>query len=82
MKKTLSVAAVSLMFAAPAFAGGHCDGDACVVNKAGKTVWTIDSLENLEGTNPGGKGRTQNAAGGLTKAVGAGGLNLVVPSED
>lgn len=82
MKRIAISALIMGAMSAPVFAGSHCEGEACIVNGGGKIVWTIDSLENLEGTNPGGKGRTQNAAGGLTKAVGAGGLELVVPSHD
>ncbi|CUI87881.1 hypothetical protein [Cognatishimia activa] len=78
---TISVFALGLM-SAPAFANGHCDGDACIVNKGGKVVWTITDLGELKGTNPGGKGRTQNAAGGLTKAADNGLELVVVPADD
>lgn len=45
-----------------------------IVNKAGKPIWEVTSVDPLEGTNNGGNGNTDRTAGGLLKAVAAGGL--------
>ena len=47
-----------------------------VVTRSGKNVWTVTSLDPLEGFNNGGKGNTAKTAPGLLKAAGAGGLNV------
>ena len=47
-----------------------------VVTRSGKNVWTVTSLDPLEGFNNGGKGNTARTAPGLLKAAGAGGLNV------
>ena len=82
MKRIAISALIMGAMSAPLYAGGHCDGEACIINKGGKVVWTITDLDQLEGTNPGGKGRTPNAAGGLTTAAGKGLELFVVPSDD
>lgn len=83
MKRIAISALIMGAMSAPVFASGHieCDGAACIVNKGGKVVWTITNDNPLDGTNPGGKGRTQNAAGGLTTAAGKG-LELFQPPSD
>lgn len=75
MKRIAISALIMGAMSAPVFAGGHCEENTCVVNKGGKVVWTVESLDPPTGTNPGGKGRTDKAAPGLLKAVGAGGLS-------
>lgn len=47
-------------------------GQTLVVNKAGKTIWTVTSLDlnNLQGFNNGGNGNTSKTAPGLLKAAG------------
>lgn len=47
-----------------------------VVTRSGNNVWTVTSLDPLEGFNNGGQGNTAVTAPGLLKAVDAGGLNL------
>lgn len=69
MKRLIATTFFIGAMSAPAFA---CDGELCVVNKGGKTIWTVTSVADLEGTNPGGKGRTDKAAGGLLTAAGNG----------
>ena len=51
---------------------------ATVTTKSGNLVWDVTNLENGIGTNNGGKGRTQNAAGGLLNAAGKGGLVVTI----
>ena len=51
---------------------------ATVTTKSGNLVWDVTDLENGIGTNNGGKGRTQNAAGGLVNAATKGGLVLTI----
>lgn len=53
-------------------------GAILVQTRSGRTVWTVTDLAAAEGFNPGGKGNTANAAPGLLKAVGAGGLTLFI----
>ena len=55
-------------------------GNTLVVNKAGKTIWTVTSLAPLEGFNNGGKGNTNRTAFGLLKAAGDP-LNLGLPGK-
>jgi hypothetical protein len=43
---------------------------ATIENRGGNIVWTVTGLTPPAGTNNGGKGRTQNAAGGLLNAAG------------
>lgn len=50
---------------------------ATIETKSGKIVWTLTSASPPMGSNNGGKGNTAKAAGGLTNAVGAGGLKLM-----
>jgi hypothetical protein len=43
---------------------------ATIENRGGKVVWTVTSLDPVAGYNNGGKGRTENASGGLLNAAG------------
>lgn len=49
---------------------------ATVETRSGKIVWTVTSLDPLDGFNNGGNGNTARTAPGLLKAVSAGGLVL------
>lgn len=71
MKRLIATTLFVTSMAAPAFAG-DCDGELCVVNKGGNTIWTVTSVADLEGTNRGGKGKTDKAAPGLLTAAGNG----------
>mgnify|MGYP001812654480 CR=1 FL=1 len=60
-------------------------GQTLVVNKAGKTIWTVTELTlngttvtSIDGVNRGGKGNTARTAFGLLKAAGDP-LNLGLP---
>ena len=81
---TTTVAAVCLLagtaFAAPTMmTDAQMDtqvAGANVVTRSGNNIWTVTSLDPLEGFNNGGKGNTARTAPGLLKAAAAGGLNV------
>ena len=67
MKTTIALSAAALMaLTVPAFAGAHT---AEVQTPSGKTVWSLGDALPGGGVNNGGKGKTEKAAGGLTKAA-------------
>lgn len=77
---TTTAAAICLMssaaFAAPSVMTDEqmdslvAAGATTIENRGGNVIWTVTGLTPPAGTNNGGKGRTQNAAGGLLNAAG------------